>query len=735
MIMKFRIQGLAAFLLLLAILFTGPHAISADSFHVGVYFRGTEARLAYKDFVSAFLIDPEITVSLVTAADVAAGKLVHFDVFAVMDFGLQNEKTTPVDFGDLGKAKIKEYVKNGGAYLGIGMGAKLGLKEIEGGFGFVDASWVSFPQDQRGIFKIKLNTEFDESFPELENKKDSYALFDTYAASFKTAQAENVFITFDSDIIPELNAFAALIKSDYGLGKVVLTSWRIHKTPGMKWVLPRLVRLMSNDEILNYSRYLRTDFYSGEKIFTGDMRTKRNNLINTLKSAMAAVTDSQVAQIVSAMRELSEGRYMDFLPHIIGRLRSHHPDVRKTAAIILGEWQYYAAERDFWIAIQNEEDLSILKMLITIYDDLSLGQRSWRKNWKEESRPIKVVVYDDFGVGALDNGVALTQTLQIIDHEIESVSIDAADIGSRLLDSADVAVFPGGSGSAIGSFLGASGLRQIKDFVQNGGGYLGYCASAYLGTGTYDWSLGLLDVASYDRTHWNRGGAIAEVRREAVALKIFPELEGQSSVFMKFWQGPLMVKGNFGNPDYETMLTFLSDVHHRQPEAKGIMPGTACLVVSKEEGKTRVALSSSHPEQTPGLRYFAPRLVRWLARKELIPYSNYMNPLKYRTELMYDKAWRKRYDLIVKTLVRNQDPEDMKEAMLKLVDEFENSRWYIPGFLRSYHATLRELAAELIVDLQIFWAKKDIEVAYAAENDASARKAMKKALQFLNPER
>lgn len=68
-------------------------------------------------------------------------------------------------------------------------------------------------------------------------------------------------------------------------------------------------------------------------------------------------------------------------------------------------------------------------------------------------------------------------------------------------------------------------------------------------------------------------------------------------------------------------------------------------------------------------------------------------------------------------------------------EEFEESHWYIPGFLRSDHAILRKLASDLIIDLQIFWAKKDLEVAYAAENDADVKKAMERALEFLNSAR
>ena len=115
-------------ILLVAALCLLPLMSWAESFVVGVYYRGTEARSDYREFITPFLIDREIAVSPMTAVDVVTGKLSGVDVFVVTDFGLQDDKTTPVDFGDLGKAKVREFVKNGGVYLGIGIGAKLGIK-------------------------------------------------------------------------------------------------------------------------------------------------------------------------------------------------------------------------------------------------------------------------------------------------------------------------------------------------------------------------------------------------------------------------------------------------------------------------------------------------------------------------------------------------------------------------------------------------------------------------------
>lgn len=80
----------------------------------GVYCRGSQARLSYREIVTPFLIDKKIQIHKLTAAEAVQGRLSQMDVLLVTELGLQGENTTPVDFNDLGKKKIREYIKKGG---------------------------------------------------------------------------------------------------------------------------------------------------------------------------------------------------------------------------------------------------------------------------------------------------------------------------------------------------------------------------------------------------------------------------------------------------------------------------------------------------------------------------------------------------------------------------------------------------------------------------------------------
>jgi len=120
--------------------------------------------------------------------------------------------------------------------------------------------------------------------------------------------------------------------------------------------------------------------------------------------------------------------------------------------------------------------------------------------------PIKVAVFEGDGVGK-----SCTNLLTILDNsskiQLKVSRVTTADILAGKLDGFDVLIHPGGSGSKQGNDLGEDGRQQVRQFVNQGGGFLGVCAGAYLATNDYTWSLNLIDAKVVDRKHWARGMA------------------------------------------------------------------------------------------------------------------------------------------------------------------------------------------------------------------------------------
>ena len=98
------------------------------------------------------------------------------------------------------------------------------------------------------------------------------------------------------------------------------------------------------------------------------------------------------------------------------------------------------------------------------------------------------------------------------DTLIQPKAITAVEIQQGKLADFQVVLFPGGSGSAQGRKLDKLGREQVRQFVSDGGGYIGICAGAYLASADYDWSLHLLDAKVLGIEHWARGFGTVQLR-------------------------------------------------------------------------------------------------------------------------------------------------------------------------------------------------------------------------------
>jgi putative intracellular protease/amidase len=58
--------------------------------------------------------------------------------------------------------------------------------------------------------------------------------------------------------------------------------------------------------------------------------------------------------------------------------------------------------------------------------------------------------------------------------------LDADDVRAGVLARLDLLVMPGGSSALIKKDLGPAGVDGVKDFIRNGGGYIGTCAGCSL---------------------------------------------------------------------------------------------------------------------------------------------------------------------------------------------------------------------------------------------------------------
>ena len=233
---------------------------------------------------------------------------------------------------------------------------------------------------------------------------------------------------------------------------------------------------------------------------------------------------------------------------------------------------------------------------------------SWNLHADDKASIIRVALYDDSGSAGKGVPSVKEQLGKTKDMEITVLKADGIQAG---LDGYNVVIFTGGSGSKQAKTIGDKGRDQVHKFIENGGGYVGICAGAYLACDSFSWGLHVLD-AKTPSSKWQRGRGELKMEFTDKGREVLGFPAGQLGVL--YANGPILVSAkNDAIPDFEPLAFFRTELaEHDSP--KGVMVNSAAIVRGLF-GKGRVLVSSPHPEQTPGMEGFIEKAVRWVAGK------------------------------------------------------------------------------------------------------------------------
>ena len=219
------------------------------------------------------------------------------------------------------------------------------------------------------------------------------------------------------------------------------------------------------------------------------------------------------------------------------------------------------------------------------------------------AEPIKVAVYDD--KGAAGKGIPSVEAILGRTPDIKVTKLKGAEIAAGGLKGYDLVMFTGGSGSAEAAGLGEKGREEVREFVRNGGGYVGICAGAYLACSGFEWGIGVLNAKTVS-PKWRRGQGDVKIDGEAFGEKL-------SERAVRYANGPIIKPDERKDlPAYEKLITFRTELAQNDTPV-GVMVNAPAMV-SASFGLGRVFTSSPHPEQTVGLEPLVEKAVRWTAR-------------------------------------------------------------------------------------------------------------------------
>ncbi|MEX0702446.1 MAG: BPL-N domain-containing protein [Planctomycetales bacterium] len=225
----------------------------------------------------------------------------------------------------------------------------------------------------------------------------------------------------------------------------------------------------------------------------------------------------------------------------------------------------------------------------------------------------RVAVYGDKGTGS---SVQVLLGALRSSPDLDADRITAAEIREGKLSGYDVILHPGGGARVQGNTLGDEGREKVRQFVRNGGGYVGICAGAYLATGEVDAYLGILDADVVDFEHWARGKGEVEISLTPQGRQLLGADADRLKI--EYAQGPLLAPaGKADLPDYEPLAKFETEIALKGAP-RGVMVGTSAIVTGRY-GEGRIICFSPHPEKTKGLRGFVQRGALWAAGRQPKP--------------------------------------------------------------------------------------------------------------------
>lgn len=197
------------------------------------------------------------------------------------------------------------------------------------------------------------------------------------------------------------------------------------------------------------------------------------------------------------------------------------------------------------------------------------------------------------------------------DQSMTYAEVDGDDIRNGALDGFDAILVPGGSAAKEAHSMGPVARDAVRQFVEQGGIYMGVCAGAYLASSQSARDLGFLPLTTADSDHWYRVDDATPVDVELTPLGMDIFGIKKSTVQILYQNGPIFAPpADSAHVTYTPLGFFRSEVVAKGGE-RGVMRGAPAMVLSRC-GRGMVMAISPHPEKTPGFRQVELHALRWM---------------------------------------------------------------------------------------------------------------------------
>jgi glutamine amidotransferase-like uncharacterized protein len=324
---------------------------------VGVFDKNGDSPWCITDAIEALKIDPKIDCEVIRASQIVSDEIIDFDAIV---FPGGSGRSETMSLGEAGIERVVSLVKDKGiAVVGICAGAYIMTNTPNyPSLNLTGYKAIDIEHDHRGhgLAKFSLTEKGQEIFPELKDREISFCQYyeGPVLVSAEDEIEEGSLGTMLSDVHTVEGAPANMtnnrpfiVANTFGKGKVASFVGHPECTPGMRWMLPRIIRWATNSEMVNYPKsVVRPDFFKKEIIYTTEVQDLQSKYYNNLSGSK-----EEKLEAIDKVIELACWSSKKWIP---GLLRDKDADVRSKASIALVKLERTDALADLEVAFANE---------------------------------------------------------------------------------------------------------------------------------------------------------------------------------------------------------------------------------------------------------------------------------------------------------------------------------------------------------------------------------------------
>jgi glutamine amidotransferase-like uncharacterized protein len=349
---------------------TKPNDLSSSpstKIQVGVFDGHGGAQTCVWEAVAAIRLDSGMNVRTITSAEIAMNVLDSLDALIIPGGGGSRQY---LNLGKENHDRIRQFVASGKGAVGICAGAYLfsstpgySCLQLNG------AKAIDIEHDNRGhgVAKFTLTDEGKRLFPEIADRDTSYVMY-YEGPVFVNNESDTVeyqtYAIMESDVHEEGNAPKNMTNgkpfftaNQYGKGRVFSSIAHPEATPGMMWMIPRMVRWTLDMPIIEYtSEVVKPNLFEKEILMSVTDLRKESTCFDTF---LYGTPEQKLEALYWLQSHLSwSGKRW-----IQGLLYDGNPEVRQRAAKYIADKQYLHYLPDLKAAWLSEQDTEVKKKM------------------------------------------------------------------------------------------------------------------------------------------------------------------------------------------------------------------------------------------------------------------------------------------------------------------------------------------------------------------------------------